>query len=75
MKITLDTEARTITVPWNFETLFSEKKKTAAQFGVVTDMNAQQYINNIWNEIMKSPVEGQNFIHADKIVRKKKDVK
>lgn len=73
MKVILDTDARTITVPWNYSAKLEEMNKLIMS---VTDDPTKKktfsgFINECWREAMADPDERVKI--AKKPIKKKKD--
>jgi len=69
MKIILDTDQKTITVPWNYEQKLSELNRVIREYG---GKDAQEktfagFIDECWRFAMER--SGENIIVADKPVR------
>ena len=72
MKVILDTEAKTITVPWNYAAKLEEMNKLIAS---VTDDSSKQktfsgYVDECWRAAMADTKE--RIIVAAKPIKKKK---
>ncbi len=57
MRIILDTDKKTITVPWNYQTKLDEINRIIME---VSDDESKKktftgYINELWNECMSNP--------------------
>ena len=54
MKVILDTDKRTVTVPYNYAEKVDEINRIAREFGGATTepMKPLEYIQRIWNECM-----------------------
>ena len=56
MRIILDTDKKTITVPWNYQQKLDEINKIAEQYGGegFQRQSYTGYIDNIWKECIKN---------------------
>lgn len=56
MRIILDTEKKTITVPWNYQTKLNETNKLIAEYsgGTMQPKTFTGYIDEIWKECIKN---------------------
>lgn len=52
MRITLDTDKKTITVPWNYAVKLDELNKIIKQGGGTKKYDFKSYLEEMWNECM-----------------------